>query len=85
MTDALIKKAKKDFVTIKIKENKSCPKKLWKTLKNLGIPTKVNEASSDIGLKNEDATMFASILILWQTNLIAISAISQRNWLINSL
>ena len=54
MTDALIKKAKKDFVKIKIKENKSCPKKLWKTLKNLGIPTKVNEASSNIGLKNED-------------------------------
>ena len=52
MTDALIKKAKKDFV--KIKENKSCPKKLWKTLKNLGIPTKVNEASSTIGLKHED-------------------------------
>ena len=52
MTDALIKKAKKDFVKIKIKE--SCPKKLWKTLKNLGIPTKVNEASSNIGLKNED-------------------------------
>ena len=54
MTDALIKKAKKDFVKIKIKENKCCPKKLWKTLKNLGIPTKVNEASSNIGLKNED-------------------------------
>ena len=54
MTDALIKKAKKDFVKIKIKENKSCPKKLWKTLKNLGIPTKVNEAFSNIGLKNED-------------------------------
>ena len=54
MTDALIKKAKKDFVKIKIKENKSCPKKLWKTLKNLGIPTKVNEDSSNIGLKNED-------------------------------
>ena len=54
MTDALIKKAKKDFVKIKIKENKSCPKKLWKTLNNLGIPTKVNEASSNIGLKNED-------------------------------
>ena len=54
MTDALIKKAKKDFVKIKIKENTSCPKKLWKTLKNLGIPTKVNEASSNIGLKNED-------------------------------
>ena len=48
MTDALIKKAKKDFVKIKIKENTSCPKKLWKTLKNLGIPTKVNEASSTL-------------------------------------
>ena len=54
MTDALIKKAKKDFVKIKIKENKSCTKKLWKTLKNLGISTKVNEASSNIGLKSED-------------------------------
>ena len=53
-TDALIKNAKKDFVKNKIEENKSCPKKLWKTLKSLGIPTKVKEASSNIGLKNEN-------------------------------
>ena len=30
MTDALIKKAKKDLVKIKIKENKSCPKNYGK-------------------------------------------------------
>ena len=53
-TDALIKNAKKDFVKNKIEENKSCPKKLWKTLKSLGIPTKVKEASSNIGLTNEN-------------------------------
>ena len=36
-TDSLIKKAKKDFIKNKIKENKGCLKKLWKTLKNLGF------------------------------------------------
>ena len=83
-TDAL-KKAKKDFVKNKITENKSCPKQLWKTLTKCGFPTKVNTASSNIGLTNEDDDVCFDSDFVANTHLIAISAISQINWLIDSL
>ena len=45
---------------------------------------KVNEASSNIDIQNDDGDVFLDSN-LWQTNLITISAITQRNWFINSI
>ena len=47
-----IRKAKKNYVKNVVKENQSCAKKLWKTIKNLGVPSKTKSACN-IGLKDE--------------------------------
>ena len=52
-TQSVIKRAKRDFIKNEISENQNNPKRLWKTLKDLGMPTKVKGGSSNIGLKND--------------------------------
>lgn len=49
-----VKKAKRNYVKLEIKENKNCPKKLWKTIKELGISSK-SKSACKIGLKNENS------------------------------
>ena len=48
-----VKKAKKEFVKSEINENQNSPKKIWKILKNLGMPSKTKSGCSNIGLRKE--------------------------------
>jgi len=53
-TQITIKKAKKDFIRNEIAENQNAPKKLWRTLKGLGLPSSKGKGGSmNIGLKND--------------------------------
>jgi hypothetical protein len=54
-TQCEIKKAKKNFVRNEIEENQSCSRKLWKSIKNLGVPSKTKAGSTNIGLKDENS------------------------------
>lgn len=51
-TQFAIKKAKTSFVKNQISENQSASKKVWKILKDLGMPTKSKGTSSNIRQKN---------------------------------
>ena len=53
----LIRKKKKAYFEEKIKENTANPKKLWKTLKQLGLPEKML-ACTDVYLKVEEDLKF---------------------------
>jgi len=61
----LVYKAKKDFFTNSIKQNKTDSKALWKTLKSLGLPSKKasTDSSSNICLKINDNICFEKKLI----------------------
>ena len=55
----LVKKAKRCYFQTKIEANKNDSKELWRTLKNLGLPTKASTgSSSSIGLTIDDAVCF---------------------------
>ena len=54
----LIKKKKKDFYEEKLRENIGKPKELWKTLKDLGLPSKKISSSSKICLQENDEIYF---------------------------
>jgi hypothetical protein len=47
----LLKKAKNSFFVDNLEKNKNNPTGLWKTLKNLGLPTKSVSSSATIGLQ----------------------------------
>ena len=49
-TQCKLQKTKRNSIKNQIKENKQSPKKLWQTLKNLGLSTKSKLASKCIGL-----------------------------------
>jgi hypothetical protein len=53
LTQFAIKKAKRDYIKNEIAENQNAPKALWKTLKNIGMPSKTKGGSTNIGLKDE--------------------------------
>ena len=50
-----MRKAKKNYIKNQIEENRQSPKKLWQTLKNLGLPRKSKSASRCTGLKENDS------------------------------
>ena len=52
-TQTLIRNSKKDFIKNEIAENRNSPKNLWKTLKNLGMPSQSKGRSANIGLRND--------------------------------
>ena len=56
----LIKKKKKEFYEDKLKENIGKPKELWKTLKDLGLPSKKISSSPKICLEDNDGISFDS-------------------------
>ena len=53
----LIKRKKRNFVSQKLTENISKPRKLWKSLKMLGLPNK-NAPSSNICLGESNSVLF---------------------------
>ena len=57
-TQREIDRAKKDYVKSKISENKDNPKKLWQTLKDIGMPSKKSSGSSVIGLQDGEDIIF---------------------------
>jgi hypothetical protein len=61
----LVHKAKKEFFTNSIEQNKTDSKALWKTLKSLGLPSKKasTDSSSNICLKINDNICFEKKLI----------------------
>ena len=54
-TQRQINKTKRDFVKNQIEENQSYPKKLWKNLKDLGLPSKSKSGSATIGLRDDNS------------------------------
>ncbi len=55
LTQHKIQSLKRDFILNQLNENQSYPKKLWSSLKQLGMPTKSKSSSSQIGLKCENS------------------------------
>ena len=53
----LIKSKKKNFVTQKLTENISKPRKLWKTLKTLGLPNKNGPSTKIVLGTNEKVSL----------------------------
>lgn len=53
-TQKCIHNAKRDYIKGQLEENKGCIKKVWKTLKSIGIPSKHRASSSNIGLKDRN-------------------------------
>jgi len=53
----LIKSKKKNFVTQKLTENISKPRKLWKTLKTLGLPNKNGPSTKVVLGTNEKVSL----------------------------
>ena len=49
-----VKRAKREYVKQEIEENQTCAKKLWKTIKELGVSSK-SKSSCKIGLKSEQS------------------------------
>ena len=63
-TQNLIKKSKKNYIRNEISENQNSPQNLWKTLKNLGMPSKTRGGSANIGLRNDsDEILFDSSFV----------------------
>ena len=58
----LVRKKKKAYFEEKLKENAANPKKLWKTLKQLGLPEK-RLPWADVGLKVEEDLKFDPFII----------------------
>ena len=58
----LIRKKKKAYFEEKLKENTANPKKLWKTLKQLGLPEK-SLPCTDVCLKVEEDLKFDTFTI----------------------
>ena len=57
-TQRLIENSKKDYYKNKLENDKNVPKKLWKTLKDLGTSRKSKSSASSIGLKVDDQIIF---------------------------
>lgn len=47
--------ANRNFIKNEIEENKNCSKGLWKTLKQIGLPSKSKNSATNIGLKCDDS------------------------------
>ena len=59
----LIKKKKKEFYEERLKENIGKPKELWKTLKDLGLPSKNTTSTSKICLQENNNISFDPLKI----------------------
>ena len=57
-TQRLIENSKKDYYKNKLENEKHLPKKLWKTLKDLGTSRKSKSSASNIGLEVDDQIFF---------------------------
>ena len=70
LTQVNIKKAKRNYIKNEIAENQNAPKALWKTLKNIGMPSKAKGGSSNVGLKDEkDEVCFDSEFVANKFNI----------------
>lgn len=55
LTQRKIKILKREYIKNQLEENQSQPKKLWKNLKEIGMPTKIKNSTENIGLKGDNS------------------------------